>query len=157
MIKIPLSKNGKKNKGKYFAIVDDCDADLLIKNWQVLVPHSSLTGKTNYAVRSYRKKPFRMHNVIAQRFLGECPDGYCVDHINFDGLDNRRSNIRYLKKEDNCKRRSKYNNNSSGVTGLNYCKRDDFWILRQTIAGKRKTIGYFKSKIDAERFLGIYE
>lgn len=71
------------------AIIDACDASLVDAfNWYARVrPH------TVYAVRTTRsgmvKRDSRMHRAI----MGD-PDGFEVDHINGNGLDNRRDNLR---------------------------------------------------------------
>ena len=33
-------------------------------------------------------------------FVGECPEGYVVEHINQDKLDNRLENLRYVPNDD---------------------------------------------------------
>ena len=51
-------------------------------------------------------KIVRVHTLIALVFLGERPDGYEVDHINFRRDDNRPENLRYLPKGENGGRHS---------------------------------------------------
>lgn len=79
MKKIPLTQ------GK-FALVDDKDYGWLNQfKW-----YAQKNYNTFYVVRGYPKR-IRMHREI----LGLKPaDGKQVDHINHDGLDNRKSNLR---------------------------------------------------------------
>lgn len=48
-----------------------------------------------------RNKNFYTHRLVALAFHGECPDGYHVDHIDFDRINNRPENLRYLSAEEN--------------------------------------------------------
>ncbi|MFA5715383.1 MAG: HNH endonuclease signature motif containing protein [Candidatus Paceibacterota bacterium] len=87
---IPLGRKG------YFSEIDDADLILVQSvNWQVL--HS---GNTSYASGITKigdiKKPVLMHRLI----MG-CPFGTVVDHINGNGLDNRRENLRIVTHKEN--------------------------------------------------------
>jgi hypothetical protein len=42
-----------------------------------------------------------VHRLVADAFIGPCPAGHDVDHINGDRKDNRLSNLRYLTRQDN--------------------------------------------------------
>lgn len=48
----------------------------------------------------------QVHQLIMRAFVGECPEGYEVDHINFKQDDNRLENLRYLPAKENHKRKS---------------------------------------------------
>lgn len=56
-----------------------------------------------YAATPIGGKLVRMHHVL----LGDIPEGFVVDHINGDGLDNRRSNLRVCLPEENARNRRK--------------------------------------------------
>lgn len=42
-----------------------------------------------------------VHRLVARAFIGECPEGYVVDHINGERTDNRLTNLRYLPRAEN--------------------------------------------------------
>jgi hypothetical protein len=41
-----------------------------------------------------------VHQLVIRAFVGECPEGYVVEHINQDKLDNRLANLRYVPNDD---------------------------------------------------------
>ena len=41
-----------------------------------------------------------MHQLVAEAFIGPCPPGHKLVHMNGDGLDNRRANLAYVPKSD---------------------------------------------------------
>ena len=60
-----------------------------------------------------RGKTIRLH-----RWLLNAPDDVVVDHINHSGLDNRRCNLRLLKRSENLHNKRLYKNNTSGYRGV---------------------------------------
>lgn len=90
-------KEIKLTKGKY-AIVDDEDYEFLNKyKW-----HACNYGGKWYAGRKHYKKIY-IHNEIMNP-----PTGMQVDHINRNGLDNRRCNLRICTKNQNQKNKSNF-------------------------------------------------
>ena len=88
MKKIPLSQQGK-NKGKYFALVDDEDYEKDPKaRWSF--------NPNGYAERKKGKTIERLHG-----FIMDCPKGKEVDHINGNKLDNRKCNLRICTQHQN--------------------------------------------------------
>lgn len=41
-----------------------------------------------------------MHQLVAEAFIGPCPPGHELVHLNGDGLDNRRMNLAYVPESD---------------------------------------------------------
>jgi len=138
--KIPLTR------GKY-AIVDQDDYERLNKyKW-----HASAYNNTCYAVRhKYYKgvhKYVRMHREIIK-----APDTFLVDHINLNGLDNRKANLRLATKVQNAQNMSKTKRKtSSKYKGVSYIKRDRIWQAKIVFDGRCKNLGSFKNEIDAAR------
>jgi hypothetical protein len=45
-----------------------------------------------------------VHRIVADAFLGPCPAGYQVDHVNGHKADNRAANLEYVTPSENTKR-----------------------------------------------------
>ena len=98
-----IKLNGKYGSGK-FALVDDEDFDLINSfNWY-------LSGA--YPVRSLGKRPNRT-KISMHRFLMNTPINKVTDHINGNGLDNRKSNLRICSISENTINSKKSANKSS--------------------------------------------
>jgi hypothetical protein len=77
-----------------------------------------------------------------------------VDHIKHPPrdehkVDNREVNLRLVVHADNAKNHVVQINNSSGISGVHYCERDNKWIARIGVDGKRIYLGSFDSKEEA--------
>ena len=66
-----------------------------------------------------------------------------TDHINGNGLDNRRKNLRVCTHQENVINSRKQKNNTSGYKGVGWEKRRKKWIARITKSGKNKYLGQF--------------
>lgn len=87
-----------------------------------------------------------MHRVII-----EAPDEMFVDHINHNGLDNRRSNLRLATRSENTQNRRKISTKTrSRYKGLSLHKeRRKGWSARIRVKGKSKFLGFFADEIEA--------
>jgi hypothetical protein len=137
MIQIELTQ-GKQS------LVDDCDSDLDELNWRAYKDRN-----TFYAVRDIKKPDGKwtsqkMHRVILERKLGRpLVKGELCDHINGNGLDNRRSNLRAATKAENGRNRGVQRNSKSGLKCVYFEKRRSKWRASIKVDGKRKHLGYF--------------
>ena len=105
-----------------------------------------------YAQRADKDGKGRHRNVRMHReILGE-PKGKIIDHINHNGLDNRRVNLRAATRQQNAwnkrKQRGKCSSKYKGVTWL---KRMGKWQARIVCNGKSIFIGYFDDQVSAAR------
>lgn len=134
---IPLTKG-------YSAIVDIVDADLADLKWHV-------STRNNYATRSTGGRSKRrnewLHRIILERKLNrkltviEYPD-----HINGNGLDNRRQNLRVASMSQNNRNTPLSKSNTSGYKGVIRSKsKRSPWQANITYKNKRIYIGNFAS------------
>ena len=104
-----LLTQGKK------AIVDDEDFEWLSKwKWQY---KTGTNGKYKYPGYASKWKGARMHRLIIN-----APKGIDVDHINGNGLDNRKKNLRLVNKFQQNQNSIKRRDNTSGYRGVNFFK-----------------------------------
>lgn len=146
IIEIPLSKTGTKYASQYTAIVDAVDSDLAELNWSVHNVRRPVYATRENRVSGTKKRiAFHMHRIILGRKLGrELTPDEIVDHVNGNGLDNRRENLRLATLSQNASNRSIASNNTSGYRGVSYHK------------GRGKYQAYI-SKDGKRRYLGLYD
>lgn len=84
------------------------------------------TNGKDYAMA---KEKNNLNNIYMHRILMNCDDPNIeIDHINHNRHDNRKSNLRKLSPSENQHTKGKNKNNSTGYTGVSYCKRDKVYI-----------------------------
>lgn len=75
--------------------------------------------------------------------------GQQIDHIDGDGLNNRRQNLRFATTAQNAANRGCNRNNLSGYKGV--FKVGKYWKAVIMAEGERRELGRFDSKEDAAR------
>ena len=87
---------------------------------------------------------------LIHRYLLDVMDpSVVVDHINQNGLDNRKSNLRICSNQNNICNCKIPKNNKSGCKGVYWSKDKNKWTVQVTINNKTKYIGRFDSYEDA--------
>lgn len=146
-------KKIKLTQGKY-ALVDDEDYPLLSKyKWHAwkdpnrhvwYAKRSVHIPKKESKTGKYSCKVVKMHcQVMGQRY---------IDHINRNGLDNRRCNLRAATNSQNMQNRTKRRNAvSSSYVGVYWDKQMSKFRSRIRIDGKSKHLGLFDNEVDAAK------
>ena len=80
---------------------------------------------------------------------------YDVDHINHNGLDNRRCNIRICTPSQNGGNQRLKKGFTSKYRGVSWNKSGNIRVAVITVNRKTKRIGRFKNEIDAARAYGV--
>lgn len=106
----------------------------------VPVTHVDTSG---YCVVKLFGKNIRAHRAVWAMAHGYWPDS--LDHINRDKLDNRLSNLRETDPVRNGHNKGIITTNTSGFTGVSWCKVRKRWRAYITYKGKQKSFGYFPS------------
>lgn len=67
-----------------------------------------------------------------------------IDHINRNGLDNRKSNLRLCNSTENCRNQGLRKDNTSGYKGVKFVKHSNGFQARIQVDKKRISLGVFK-------------
>jgi hypothetical protein len=146
MKEIKLSRTGYKHKGDAVAIVDDEDYEWLIQfNWHI--KKADPKRNTGYALGIVNGKNSRMHRVI----MGATDPKVQVDHINGNGLDNRRCNLRLASNSQNHMNTKKIKGCTSKYKGVVWHKKRQKWQTQIVADSKYMYIGVFDLEEDAAR------
>ena len=130
-------------QGKH-VIVDASDYDWLSTwNWFAVSMGETWYARTNY------KDGGMWHTMQMHRLLTLCPKGLIVDHINHNGLDNRKSNLRIVTRMGNSQNRR--NHGLSQYAGVQWHEETGKWRARIRIDGKDYSLGLHHSELEAAK------
>jgi hypothetical protein len=133
--KIELSKG-------YEALVDDADFDNVsaARPWHAVVDETRVYARKSI-VRNGRWESIRLHTFIT---------GWAfIDHINGNGLDNRRENLRPCTAAQNAANRALRRDARTGFKGVR--AKGGKWLARIQASGVRRHLGSFETPEDAAK------
>jgi hypothetical protein len=136
----------------YEAIIDASDVELVnCWNWFVYKKRSASTAYAyRNGLRAVRPDGSRENVTIPMhRVIMAAPVGMEVDHIDRNGLNNRRDNLRLVTKSQNQHNRAISSNNTSGYKGVFKHKASGKWLSEINVAGKQLYLGLFDTPEDA--------
>lgn len=130
----------------HIAFVDACDYERI--NASLWISHPD--KNSFYAQRALPRengiqKNEKMHHAI----VGVPPKGLMIDHINGNGLDNRKCNLRVVTNRLNCMNRHQLY--SSRYPGVTWNKRSGKWNAQAQINGKHIHLGTFRTEEEAHQ------
>jgi len=102
-------------------------------------------GNTFYAVR--HPKGANRTLIYMHRVICNTPKGLQTDHIDGDGLNNCKSNLRVVTSRQN--NQNKHMKKSSIYPGVSWFKNEGKWYSKIKINGKTKHLGVFDVEADA--------
>lgn len=133
MASIPLSKG-------MIALIDEADVPLVSGHaWSAGHERNSW-----YAMAWDSQRSVRMHRLI----LGLRPGDPHVDHVDTNGLNNQRANLRVASRAQNGMNR-RVQPHSSRFKGVSLFRRTGRWMASITVDGEQRYLGSFASEIDA--------
>lgn len=135
---IPLTKG-------FEAVIDSSDIHLVEnKSWR-----ANVKNHTVYAISSDKRVGGSRPTIIMHRVIANTPDGMDTDHVDGNGLNNKRSNLRNSTRSENLCNTSAKPNNSSGFKGVSWEKRYNRWRALIKKNGKSYHLGLYKTPEDA--------
>lgn len=136
-----------KNRKFYFDL-EDYDK---IKDYCWIVRNSSTKGlqyvEANITISKYNYSSVKMHRIVMN-----CnnPD-LEIDHINHDGTDNRKFNLRTTNNSGNNTNKDIRNNNNSGITGVCWDKEKGKWVTYIKKDNISVHLGYYNDFSEAAK------
>lgn len=144
MQKIALTKG-------YYAVVDDIDYEKVSAHkWSAQVMRKKDGSvRTVYAVRGAKNDRGLWRLQLLHRFISGAISPMCVDHIDGDGLNNIRSNLRICTQAENAMNVRPVHGASSKYKGVSRIKSSGRWRAYIKKHGKHMFIGSFGSEREA--------
>lgn len=122
------------------AYVDDCDSERISKySWC-----ATQSGKTPYAQSRIGQGRHGKREYMHTFLIGK-REGFQIDHIDGNGLNNRRTNLRHVTRSQNQWNRNP--NQGKRFKGIIYSRGK--WIAKIKKYGQRMTIGSFNTEVEA--------
>lgn len=129
-----------------FALVDDEDYEYLNQfKWYAHKKKNTYYAKRELWINK-KNVVLPMHKAILNPEIGQV-----CDHIDGDGLNNQRSNLRLCIKAENCRNQRIRTGTSSKFKGVSFQPSRNKWTAYITIDYKRISLGRFLSEEDAAK------
>ncbi len=137
-IKIPLSQNK-------FAIIDREDYQIVSQyKWHIHIGKYAATTQHIGYWRTRKTIIITMHDLI----MGK-KKGFSIDHIDGDGFNNTRENMRVCTHQQNLFNQKLNKANTSGYKGVYWHKQAKKWLAAIMVNQKHISLGVFLDKLDA--------
>lgn len=129
-------------------VVDAADVEFLSQYTWVERTAGHGFCRTSYAMampqRDGVRKGFFMHRLL----LNAQPDQF-VDHIDGDGLNNTRANLRFATRSQNGANAAPSSRNTSGYKGVYFSNGHGKWAAAIRVEGARTYLGFYDTKEEA--------
>ena len=142
----------RKDGSRLETLIDTADLPRAMEFQWTWSPHWDRHTNSFYAEGKTYKKGEKRQYFSLHRWIMNPKEGFEVDHIFHDTLDNRRSNLRVLPKEANQQNydRARKHNKSSGIRGVSWSKRHNKWRAAFRLNKRTYHVGLFENLHDAE-------
>lgn len=130
VIEVPLTRG-------HVALIDDEDAEqvLTVGRWCALVRRHTIYAMRRSTRPDGGQTTIRLHNFLTgERY---------VDHIDGDGLNNRRSNLRAADNQQNHRNRRKQTGMTSPYKGVHWSEHRQVWVAQIKVDRRGRHLGHF--------------
>ncbi len=100
-----------------------------------------------YAARQIRIRPNKQRALQMHRVLINAPDGLEVDHVDYNGLNNQKENLRLATYAENKRHENLRTTNNSGFKGVS--RKGRKWAARICIQEQQIWLGCFDTAVEA--------
>ena len=122
-------------------LVDDEDYDFLMQwKWSLVKGNRTLYAQRKTGFRHQKNKNIWMHRLILN-----VPDGKQTDHIDHNGLNNQKSNLRICNNSQNQINKRIIKKGKSKYTGVTFVK-NKYIVAQISVEHKHINLGYFKTE-----------
>lgn len=136
-VEIPLTQG-------HVALVDVDDyGSVITRSWSVRDNGDRLYAQHAARTAAHRKTTRQMHRVLTGWAL--------VDHVNGNGLDNRRENLRPATPSQNNANTRVRPGTASGFKGVTWHASSGKWLARAHLDGRVYRLGFFVDSVEAAR------
>lgn len=128
-------------------LVDADQRHLLEHSWSLCVPDGEKPW-LRYLARYEAKRKLYLHREVMG--VLDAGPGVEVDHVDNNTLNNRRSNLRIVSRQQNVYNARRRADNTSGVKGVGWSKSKGCWRARIRADGVEHHLGYFSNLDEAK-------
>jgi hypothetical protein len=152
---IIMTRNG------YSVLIDEADVDIVSRyKWYAVAPDKGCPECFYALAKPYKREEGRQPTLWMHRLIMGAVKGKQVDHINRNGMDNRRINLRICSQsQNNANSRCCSNSGYRGVLKTPYGTFRASITSGARIGSRSKNLGTYKNAEDAARAydIGAYE
>jgi len=135
----------KLTQGKY-ALVDNEDYDKLNQyKWFTRKDGQNFYATKKLYILNGVRRNISMHQII----MGIAPKNKEIDHIDGNGLNNQKKNLRFVTHQENMRNQKTRITSKTGFKGIDFNKQQQKYRVRIMLNGKSIFGGYFKNLKDA--------
>jgi hypothetical protein len=156
-----IAENNKLRKNLQIATIN-IDGNIVkfdIEDWDLVHEYQwrvSSDSNNPYVYSSRHKTINRIHMSMHRLVMGKKEYDKCmIDHIDGDGLNNCKSNLRFCTASQNQANRKLSKNSKTGMKGVIYNKQTKLYVVHICKDRKHYMLGVFEDKIEAARAYDI--
>lgn len=128
--------------GGHFTQVDDDDFEWLSSfTWHTMKGHNTI-----YAATNMKRDGGGYSTAVMHRMVNRTPRGLHTDHIDGDGLNNTKANLRTATRTENARNRAPNRTGTSKAKGVHWNKRKQRWVASIRVNKNLMFLGLHKSE-----------